>query len=720
MKQLILFITITLFCTKIHSQNTFKCIVKDSSTKENLPGVMVILEGTTNAVGTNVQGNARLKKIPDGEHTILFTCVGYKKIRQIHSFPLSDTNKVFTILLPSENKDLDEVVISSTRTNSRIDDLPTKVEVLGQEDMDEESILVPGSITSILGDLSIITIQRTNPVNANDAIRMQGLDPRYTQIMRDGLPLYGGFSGSLGVLSIPPLDLKQVEIIKGSVSTLYGGGAISGLINFISKTPVDSQQAIIIANVTSLKEANLNTFISNKKGKTGFTLFGGANIKTAYDVNGDGFTEVPESKNFIFHPRLFYDINKNSSLIIGLTSSYDNRIGGDIRSIRSGTDSIHTFIQKEKTFRNTFDANYTNPVNAKNLITVKSAASVFQRSVDYSGFIFDGTQNSTYSEINDFIKLIKHNIVVGTNFTSESFIKNESDSVLFNNYNYYTIGTFVQDDWQIHEKFSIQTGLRFDNQNKYGNFFLPRISFFYKPSSKLSVRLASGTGYKAPNLFDFASPSNNLIDFQSTVKPEKSYGFNADINFHTLLFDKLGVQINQALYYTHIDNPVTLSSNTMGQLTLLNGNYFVNSYGTDTYMRLFYKSIELYFGFNHTESLQETATTYSYMPFNPKDKFSTTFVYEIEEKWRTGIEASYTANQYIYNNQKVNNFWFMAGMIERKFKKGSIVLNCENLLDQRQSKFEKTVEGTISNPVFKPVWAPLEGRVINLSVKIVL
>ena len=701
-----------------NAQNSFKCIAKDSSTKELLPGVNVVLQGTANGVSTDLDGRAVLKNIPDGRQAISFSFVGYKTINRYYVFPFPDSGKAGIILIPPEGNDLEEVIISSTRTNSRIDDLNTKVEVLGQEDMNEESTIVPGNVSSILGDLSIITVQRTNPVNGNDAIRMQGLDARYTQIMRDGFPLYGGFSGSLGVLSIPPLDLKQVEIIKGSASTLYGGGAIGGLINFISKTPEDSGETTIVSNVSSLKEYNLNVFTSKKAGRSGFTLFGGANIKSAYDVNNDGFTEVPESKNFIIHPKYFYDINKNRKLILGLTSAFDNRVGGDVTGVSAGTDTMHTFIQKEKTFRNTFDINYTDQFNDKNLITIRTAASSFQRNVDYSGFIFGGTQYSTYSEVSDFMKSGKHSLVAGLNFVSESFIKTRSDSVLFNNYNYYTFGSFIQDEWQIKEKLSIQTGLRFDHHNKYGGFFLPRISLFYKASTKWSARLACGSGYKIPNLFDFASPSTGLIDVGSSVKPERSLGVNMDINYHVYLFEKVGIQLNQAFYYTHIQDPVIFSTNTLGQKTLFNGNYLVNSYGTDTYVRLTYRKAEFYLGYNHTESLQENTSVKLNMPFNPKDKFSTTVTYTIEKKWRMGIEASYVSNQYIYNNQRVHDFWFMAGMIERKFNKGSIVLNCENLLDQRQSKFEKTVEGTLKDPIFKPVWAPLEGRIINLSLKL--
>ena len=714
------FIFLISLCLRSAAQHTFTCIVKDSATHELLPGVNVVLDGTTNGTATDPNGKATLNGISDGTHTFHFSFIGYKTTTATFTFPLEDSLKTIVIRLATNNESLDEVIVSSSRTNSRIDDLTTKVEVLGQEDMDEESALVPGSIGSILGDLSIITIQRTNPFNGNDAVRMQGLDTRYTQLMRDGLPLYGGFSGSLGVLSIPPLDLKQVEIIKGSASTLYGGGAIGGLINFISKEPSDSVKTTLTLNATTLKEFNMNAFTSGKKDKLGWTLFAGATRKTPADVNGDGFAEVPDDKNVLLHPRVFYNFNAHTKLIVGLTSSFDDRMSGDIKAIRFQKDSIHTFLQKEKTFRNTIDVSLNSQLNEKHEFTFKTAGSVFQRNLDYSGFVFSGTQYSSYSELNDFIKLKKHNLVIGGNFTTETFIKNNSDSTKFHNYDYQTVGLFIQDEWQLTELFSLQAGMRFDHHNVYGNFYLPRLSIFYKSGTKFSLRLAGGSGYKAPSLFDFADPSNQLWDIQKTVKPENAYGLNADIDYRTFLFGELSVQINEALYYTHIDNPLMITSNSSGQRFIQNANYVVNSYGTDTYIRLEYKSVELYLGYNHTEALQETKTEYSNIPFNPKDKFSTTFAYEIEGKWRMGIEGSWSGNQYVYSNQKVNNFWFLAAMIERKFKGTSIVLNCENLLDTRQSKFETIVIGSVSNPVFKPVWAPLEGRVLNLSVKIAL
>lgn len=715
-KRILITIHFLVLISVVSAQNTFKTIVRDSATHETLIGVSIGILGTPVSATTDDKGIAELQNIPDGKQNIVFYLIGYKKVIATIDFPAS-SGGTKTIELAAEGRDLEEVIVSSSRTNSRIDDLPIKVEVLGQEDMDEESTIVPGNVSSILGDLSIITIQRTGAVNGNEAIRMQGLDAKYTQIMRDGLPLYGGFSGSLGVLAIPPLDLKQVEIIKGSASTLYGGGAIGGLINFISKTPADTMQAVVTLNGTSLGEGNFNAFTSGKIKKTGFTLFGGANVKQAVDINGDGFAEVPNDKNYLIHPRLFFDINPQTHLIIGASSNYDERKGGDIVAVDNGANAQHTFLQQEKTFRNTVDLSFTKESKNDNVLTVKAAGSSFQRNLNYSGFVFNGTQYSSYTELSDVKKLNKHTVVGGINFISESFVLSQSDAIYFENYTNYTAGIFLQDDWQVAKKLSIQLGIRYDYHFTFGSFLLPRISFLYKPTAKLTFRLAGGTGYKTPNMFDITEPSPLIHPVNSSIKSENSAGINADISYHTVLFDALNIQLDQAFYYTDITHPIISSIDTAGNIEAANGNFKVNSYGTDTYLRLKLDEVELYLGYNHTESVQHHDTIDYNMPFNPKDKFSTTLAYEIERKWRMGVEAAYTANQYIYNNKKVHDFWFMALMIEKKFKFGSVVLNCENVLNNKQSNYETLYEGSKQNPVFKPVWTSLEGRVINLCIK---
>ena len=704
---------------QIFSQNTFSCEVKDSTTNELLPGVNIIIEGTKLGASSDINGNVKINNIPNGKQIIVFRFIGYKQENKIVDFPLTN-QKSITILLSPEKEELEEITVSTTRTNSRIEDLPMKVEVLGKDEMEEEASIVPGGIGSILGDLSIITIQKTNPVNGNDAVRMQGLDYKYTQLLRDGLPLYEGFSGSIGVLSIPPLDLKQVEIIKGSASTLYGGGAIGGLINFISKTPSDSANITLILNQTSLKESDISTFLSMKNKSFGLTLFASGALKNAMDINKDGFAEIPEQNNIIIHPRLFFYISKKINSDIGLTLTSDNRRGGDMYAIKNSEDTIHPFLFFEKVLRGTIDGHISYDLNNKNSLNLKSTGSIFDRSFYYKGFNFSGKQISSYSEINHLLKTEKHTLVSGINLITEQFNKEHGDSTYFNNYNYQTIGIFSQEEWQILKKISLEAGIRADYHNRYSWFILPRIGVFYKPGEKLSVRLHYGTGYKIPNLFTTSQPEDfaRLISISNSVKPELSNGLNMDINYHFVMFKNLSVQINQAFYYTKITNSTILEADTLGNKYISNASYIVNSTGSDTYIRFSWKTWEFYVGYNHTEAKQEGTLINFNMPFNPKDKLALTLAYEIEDKWRIGIEAAYNANQYIYNNIKVQNFWFMAGMIERKFKFGSLVLNCENIGDYKQSSYEPLYTGTIKSPLFKDLWGPVEGRVINLSLKI--
>jgi outer membrane receptor for ferrienterochelin and colicins len=192
MKKIFFISILFLFPFLLPAQNTVRFSVLDSASHEQLAGVLIKLKSTTTGAATGADGNALLPDVPAGTQVFEISFIGYKKKEITLVLPLTDTAAIPVFIVP-EGTVLDEVIISTTRTNSRIDDLPSKIEVLGQEEMDEESTIVPGNITSILGDLSIITIQHTSQVNGNDAIRMQGLDPKYTQIMRDGFPLYDGF-----------------------------------------------------------------------------------------------------------------------------------------------------------------------------------------------------------------------------------------------------------------------------------------------------------------------------------------------------------------------------------------------------------------------------------------------------------------------------------------------------------------------------------------------
>ena len=243
----------------VYAQNTFKAVIKDSEKKEPLMGVTAQVTGTTIATISDENGQIILTGIANGLQEIQFSYIGFAQSTDNFNFPLEDTAPI-EILLYEQSEDLEEIVISSTRSTRTIQNIPTRIEFIGSEELDEKGNMKAGDIRMLLAESTGIHVQTTSPTSANASIRIQGLDGRYTQILKDGFPIYSGASSGLGLLQIPPLDLKQVEVIKGSTSTLYGGGAIAGLVNLISKTPKHRINSVLMYEIEDKWKIGLEAY----------------------------------------------------------------------------------------------------------------------------------------------------------------------------------------------------------------------------------------------------------------------------------------------------------------------------------------------------------------------------------------------------------------------------------------------------------------------------
>ena len=317
MKKLILFIALWAMSTfMLFAQNvTFEAILLEEESNEPLIGATVFFEETGQGNVSDIEGKVIIENVPAGEHEINISFLGFQTIDTVLN--ISSDNSSFTFYLYEANEDLEEIVVRATRSTRTIKNLPTRVEFIGLEELGEKAIMNSANISLVLRESTGIQIQQTSLSSGNSSIRIQGLDGRYTQLLKDGFPLFGGFSGGLSIMQIPPLDLQQFEIIKGSSSTLYGGGAIAGLVNMVSKTPEDEPNLEIMLTQTQALGSTANAFYSRRNGKIGYTLYGSGHYQNAYDPDGDDFTNLPETKSVSFNPKFFYYPNDNSQLWIG-------------------------------------------------------------------------------------------------------------------------------------------------------------------------------------------------------------------------------------------------------------------------------------------------------------------------------------------------------------------------------------------------------------------
>ena len=704
----------------VFSQNTVRFVVTDAESGEPLSNISILANGGHPFTVSNDKGEARLT-INTATASITFSGVNYKNYSVNLSFPLSAKDSIITVQMNKDEKQMDEVIISSGRTDSRIENTPTRVEVLGAEEVEEESGIKPSHIASLLGDIAGIQTQQTSAVTGNTELRIQGLPGNYTQLLRDGMPLFGGYAGNFSILQVPPLELKQIEIIKGSNSTLYGGGAIAGMINIISKKPKQGvKERIILLNQSSLRETNLHLYLSERFGKAGYTFFAGANYQRQEDVNNDGFSDVGRNESMFLHPTFYFYPNEKNTISVGISSNYEDRKGGDMEVLSGYYSSAHQFFIQNQTYRNTLDVIWENKISSTDKFTFKGTTSSFNRNITTSLFGMKAKQLSYFAEASYLKKTDHHDIVAGFNLTGERLRKKLPDSTLIENYNYFAVGLFIQDDWHIHPKLTIETGLRSDFHNIYKAFVLPRISLLYKINPIWTMRLGAGLGYRIPSLFTSGIDERDYDKLQPfvNIKSERSTGINYDINFRKK-WGELELIINQLFFYTTISRPLIISE-TPTSISYYNAGKTLSTKGFETWLQANYKDLEVYLGYTLTDSRKNYDPIQSRVSLSARDKFAGVIAYEFSPKFRVGAELAITDEQNLDDGTIAPAYPFFAGMIRYDLGRFSFVLNCENIFDYRQTKYESIVIPPYTNPRFKQLWAPIDGRVANLSIKIKL
>ena len=705
----------------ILAQNSFTALVKDKETKELLTGVNVVVEGTAKGASSDLNGKVTISNIPNGKQTLVFSYIGYEKVEKSYLFPLKENVPIIIYLEPLPVR-LGEVTAYSTRTNNRIEEVPTRIEVIGQEEVSEGNSVNPGNITRMLGENSGLQIQNTSAVSGNVTLRIQGLPGKYTQLLQDGFPMYGGLSSGLSLLQIPPLDLQQVEIIKGSSSTLYGGDAIAGIVNLITKKPSGKPELSFLFNQTHKGGTDISSYYSNKYGKFGFTMLAAFNTQQAKDVSGNNFTDIPKYNRTVISPKLFYDFDENNHLFVGLSSVFENRIGGNIKAINDKADNPDSFFEENKTKRLNGYLKYKHISKTGNILTLKGNIGSFERNLTTNVNMFNGLQTTAFSELSYLINMEKHKFIIGINFYYDNFNqKGAATEQTLLDYNHKTVGVFLQDNWALAQKFSLEPGARFDYNQKYGNFFLPRLAVKYHFTDNFFTRISSGLGYKIPTPFTDDAERTRYQDVKplSGLEAEKSASINWDLDFKIPVSDELFLSVNQSFFLTNVYNPVIANSDSLINQTVFyqNANGIIQSKGLNTIISATLDEFVLYMDYTHINA-RKTYDDNKPLELAPQNRLAITLFYEDDEEgWKVGIESFYFGNQYLENGSKTPDYWRFDALALKEFGRLTIALNVENILDVRQTRYENIINPPLNNPVFNELYAPLDGVVGNIVLK---
>lgn len=621
----------------------------------------------------------------------------------------------------AQEHEVEEIVVTTTRTRRSFEQQPTRVEVLGGEEINEKANMKPGDIRMLLNESTGIHVQQTSATSFNSSIRIQGLDGKYTQLLRDGMPLYGGFSGGLSLLQVTPLDLQQVEVIKGASSTLYGGGAIAGLVNLITRKPGAEAERSFLLNSTSAGGTDVSGFFSGSVEDVGASLFSSYNSSEAYDPADNGLSAIPEFERWTLNPRLFFE-GDNSELRVGISVVKEDRLGGSMDYI-DGQRFPALYFEDSDTQRLSSQIEYVAQLESGSELVLRNSVNHYERELRIPDYAFSGTQISSFSEAHILGATGDLDWVAGMNLWTEDF---EQEGLITGaplDFDSRTGGVFAQGTLPLSARWIVEGGLRVDHSSDYGSFVLPRISLMYTPSADTTVRIGGGLGYKEPTPFTDAAEE---VQFRGVLpidaddlEAERSAGANIDINKSFDLSGDLSLDLNLMLFYTRVDDPLRLVAQGADQFVYSQPSDYLDTRGTEINAVWRWQDFKLFLGYTHADVEEHGLVDRIEYPLVPKDRVNSVFVYEREDDIRIGLEAYYYGRQELNDGTRSRDFWIFGLMMEKLFsERFSVFLNFENFTDTRQTRFGSINSGSLMDPVFADIFAPLDGFVVNGGVKL--
>src|SRR5262245_6977380 len=528
----------------------------------------------------------------------------------------------------------EHVTVSATRTDRGIEDQPMRVEVVDGEEIDEKAMMTPGDVVMLLNETGGMRVQATSPSLGAASIRIQGMRGRYTRFLSDGLPLFGE-QVSLGLMQIPPVDLGRVEVIKGVASSLYGAGAMSGVVNLVSKVPTAKTERQIVVNRSSRGATDgVLWYSAPLSPHWGLTFVGSGNGQSRSDLNDDQWADLPKYTRGVVRPRLFWNNQAGRTFFLTGGGTWENRIGGTMpeQSLPDG----NAYIEALNTRR--VDAGSVFQVAAANGIVwnVRGSWSSQRQDHRYGEVLERDNHGTGFVELTARRSVARHVLVGGAAFDYERF--QPVDTPRFG-YSFSTPGVFVQDDVDLARWVAVSASARLDRQSTYGMFLSPRVSGLFRQQG-WSSRLSYGTGFFPSTAITEETEAAGLSRLSLAAPLKAERGTSASVDF-TRVTGPLSTTLT--LFRSRVVNPVDVERTDQYVIRNLQ-NPTINT-GLETLG--VWKSDDFSFvaSYAYVRSRQDSEDGRVAVPLTPRHSVGLDAAWESEGKWRLGVEWYHTGTQ---------------------------------------------------------------------------
>lgn len=543
-----------------------------------------------------------------------------------------DSTKVFN--------NLDEVVVTGTKTFKRKTDSPVIVTVLDSKTLNNLQVCNLSEGLKFQPGLRVeIDCQTCN----YQQLRMNGLAGGYSQILINGRPLFSPLMGLYGMEQLPVNMIERIEVVRGGGSSLYGSSAIGGTVNVITKIPKKDAFEINTTYYNINGKANDynlngNATLVNEEKNAGVSLFMTHREREHYDANGDNFSEIPLIENNSIGANFFLLPSDNQKIEMSISNLNEYRFGGEMVD-KPAYLTLQSEERKHKIWMGSLDYQINFHNQKSSLITYAAWQDTDRK--HYTGTFPDDAvaiqnhlSNPPYGishtqtlqggvqfnhKLDNFINGT-NTLTVGSEYVSDKVFDQISS------YNYLVdqhtkdFGSFVQSDWEILPSLDLLSGVRMDVHNLVDKvIFSPRLALLYKYQGNTQFRLSYGTGFRAPQAFDtdlhiaFAGGGVSRVIYDPNLIEERSKSWSASVNYDKATENFIAGFTLEG-FYTHLKDAFILKNigtDDFGKIFEKQNGDGATVQGVTIELRTNYnKKIQLESGFTFQTSTFSEAVTY--------------------------------------------------------------------------------------------------------------
>lgn len=663
------------------------------------------------AVSTDADGRASLEAQP-GRTMLVVRKEGFVESRQELDVTAAGLEIVVTLSAPPSVEE-DVVVVATTRTGRRLEDQPTRVEVLDREEIEEKMLMTPGDIVMMLNEMGGLRVQATSPAIGAATVRVQGMTGRYTRFFSDGLPLLGQQVSGLGLLQVPPMDLERVEVIKGVASALYGSGAMGGVVNLLSRRPLETPHHDVLMNQSTLGATDVVLFSATPlTERWRASMLAGAHRQVATDRDDDGWADVAGYLRGVFRPRVFWDGGAGRSGFVTAGITIEDRNGGNLPGARLAATGS-PYVEALDTLRGDVGATLQRLVRNRFVLTARTAAT-WQRHDHRFGEVRERDRHDTV-----FLELAlrgaagAHTWVVGAAHERNHYRARDVPRFSFS---YDVPGVFVQDDVDLASWLAASAGARLDRQAQLGTFLSPRLAVRAFRHG-WTVRVSAGGGFFAPTPLTEETEAAGLtsLTIDAPLRAERGRSASIDVTrafgSSTLTATVFGSRINHS---TAVQRSIRYALGNLAGPTV--------NRGAELLATMRRGSVTATASYTYVRARQHDDEGVADVPLTPRHSAGVVGVWEAEGVGRLGIEAYYTGVQRLEENpyRDRSRPYLVLGMLgERRLGAVRLFVNAENLTDVRQTRWDSLLRPArgVDGRWTVDAWAPLDGRVFNGGVR---